>query len=85
MRRRQQREFKSWLSYIYLCSYVYLEGGARDMFVAPANDYNIITPFSHYVVHLIVVSPHVFDENFFARSFGPVNSNVEDVVSLKTS
>lgn len=57
------------------------ERRARDVFVSPSDNYNVVSSFFHDVVNLVVVTAKVFDVDFLARSLGSIDTDVQYIVT----
>lgn len=52
------------------------------MFISPLDDDDVLSPISDDVPAFIVVLSFVLELNFIAGSFGAVDADVEDVITL---
>lgn len=61
--------------------HIHFEWRARDVFVTPPDDDDVIPPLPHDVVHCEVVATHVFHIYLITRSLGSINSDKKNVVT----
>ena len=54
------------------------------MIITPFNENDVVSSFAHQVADVVVVAPCVFHVNLFARSFGSVYADVQDVVTYES-
>jgi len=51
------------------------------MIVAPFNDHDVLASLTRQVAHVVIVAARVLHVDLFARSFGPVHTHIENIVT----
>ena len=63
----------------FLCLHFDFERRAGNMIFSPFDDNNVISSIADGIVDLVAVVAQVFDKDFFARAFGSVDGNEEQI------
>lgn len=53
----------------------------RDMVLTPLNQNNVVSSFSHHVIHSIIIASRVLNLHLLAGSFRSVDAHVQDVIA----
>lgn len=58
-----------------------VEGGARDVVVAPLDHQNVVAPLLQHITHIVLQVSQVFDQNLLTGDLRTVDAHQEQVLT----